>query len=227
MRTWTVGDVMTKAVVSVAETATYRDVVDLIIERRCSAVPVVDDELRVLGVISETDLLRKIEYAGEEEPRIFERRARRGERAKATARTAAGLMSGPPIVAMTGTTVAAAARRMDAEQVKRLPVVDDFGRLVGIVSRGDLLRTYLRPDDDIQLDVETGVLRAFLVDDTASVTVSVREGVVTLAGRVGRYTSAELVERLSRQVAGVVEVRSGLTYDVDDREPVVGPVPFF
>lgn len=136
MRTWTVGDVMTKAVVSVAETATYRDVVDLIIERRCSAVPVVDDELRVLGVISETDLLRKIEYAGEEEPRIFERRARRGERAKATARTAAGLMSGPPIVAMTGTTVAAAARRMDAEQVKRLPVVDDFGRLVGIVSRG-------------------------------------------------------------------------------------------
>lgn len=71
------------------------------------------------------------------------------------------------------------------------------------------------------------MLRAFLVDDTASVTVSVREGVVTLAGRVGRYTSAELVERLSRQVAGVVEVRSGLTYDVDDREPVVGPVPFF
>lgn len=227
MRTWTVGDVMTEAVVSVNETATYRDVVDLIIERRCSAVPVVDSGHRVIGVISETDLLRKIEYAGDEEPRIFERRTRRDERAKASARTAAGLMSGPPIVAMAGTTVAAAARRMDAEHVKRLPVVDDLGRLVGIVSRGDLLKTYLRPDVDVQRDVEIGVLRAFLVDDTASVTVSVRDGVVTLSGRVGRYTSAELVERLSRQVAGVVEVSSGLTFDVDDREAVVGPIPFF
>ncbi|MFI1996976.1 CBS domain-containing protein [Actinoplanes sp. NPDC020271] len=227
MRTWTVGDVMTKAVVSVDENASYREVVDLIIERRCSAVPVVDSGLRVIGVISETDLLRKIEYAGEEEPRIFERRARRDERAKASARTAAGLMSGPPIVAMPATTVAAAARRMDAEHVKRLPVVDDLGRLVGIVSRGDLLKTYLRPDSDVQFDVETGVLRAFLVDDTASVTVSVKNGVVTLSGRVGRYTSAELVERLSRQIAGVVEVSSGLTYDVDDRIPVAGPIPFF
>ncbi|MCW2144430.1 CBS domain-containing protein [Actinoplanes cyaneus] len=227
MRTWTVGDVMTKAVVSVDENASYREIVDLIIERRCSAVPVVDSGLRVIGVISETDLLRKIEYAGDEDPRIFERRSRRGERAKASARTASELMSGPPIVALTGTTVAAAARRMDAESVKRLPVVDDLGRLVGIVSRGDLLKTYLRPDADVQWDVEAGVLRAFLVDDTASVTVSVKDGVVTLSGRVGRYTSAELVERLSRQVAGVVEVSSGLTYDVDDRVAVAGPIPFF
>ncbi|MBB4742495.1 CBS-domain-containing membrane protein [Actinoplanes octamycinicus] len=217
---------MTKAVVSVEETASYRDVVDLLIERRCSAVPVVDRGHRVIGVISETDLLRKIEYAGDEEPRVFERRSRRGERAKASALTAAGLMSGPPVVALPGTSVAAAARRMDAEHVKRLPVVDDLGRLVGIVSRGDLLKTYLRPDDEIQADVESGVLRPFLVDDTASVLVSVKDGVVTLAGRVGRYSSAELVERLARQVAGVVAVSSGLTYDVDDREPVA-PVPFF
>ncbi|GIF13907.1 CBS domain-containing protein [Actinoplanes teichomyceticus] len=227
MRTWTVGDVMTKAVVSVDENASYRDVVDVLIERRCSAVPVVDAGHRVIGVISETDLLRKIEYAGDESARVFERRSRRGERAKASARTAAGLMSGPPVVALAGTPVAAAARRMDAEHVKRLPVVDELGRLVGIVSRGDLLKTYLRPDLDIQADVENGVLRAFLVDDTASVTVSVTDGVVALAGRVGRYSSAELVERLSRQVAGVVEVVSGLTYDVDDRQPVVAPAPFF
>ncbi|KUL21600.1 CBS domain-containing protein [Actinoplanes awajinensis] len=227
MRTWTVGDVMTKAVVSVSEQTSYRDVVDLLVERRFSAVPVVDTGHRVIGVISETDLLRKIEYAGDEAPRIFERGRRRGERAKATARTATGLMSGPPVVALASTPIAAAARRMDVEKVKRLPVVDDLGRLVGIVSRGDLLKTYLRPDLDIQTDVETGVLRAFLVDDTASVTVTVTDGVVRLSGRVGRYSSAELVERLSRQVAGVVEVISGLTYDVDDREPVVTPVPFF
>src|SRR5690348_12869757 len=132
MKKWVVDDVMTTAVVSVPADAPYRGVVDLLVSQRFSAVPVVDASGRVTGVVSEADLLRKIEYAGDEQPRIFEGRRRRGERGKATARTAKQLMSSPAVAVLTGTSIAAAARLMDKEGVKRLPVIDNLGRLIGI-----------------------------------------------------------------------------------------------
>lgn len=217
MKTWTVDDVMTTAVVSVASTATYRAVVDLLISRRFSAVPVVDEFQRVSGVVSEADLLRKIEYAADTEPRLFEARRRRGDRGKALARTAAGLMSTPPVTVLTGTSIAAAARLMDAENVKRLPVVDDLGRLVGVVTRGDLLKVHLRPDEDIQADVETGALRQALTGRRGDVTVAVSAGVVTLCGTVERATTGADAVRLTRQVPGVVEVLDEISHDFDDR----------
>ncbi|GIF25521.1 CBS domain-containing protein [Actinoplanes tereljensis] len=218
MRTWKVDDVMTQAVVSVELTASYRSLVDLLIAHRFSAVPVVDAFQRVQGVVSEADLLRKIEYAGEESPRLFDNRRRRGERAKARAGTAADLMSSPPVLALVGTSLAAAARLMDAEHVKRLPVVDDLGRLVGIVTRGDVLKVHLRPDDEIRTDVVNGVVAVFLAEEAENVTVEVTGGVVTLTGRVGRWSTADMADRLTRQVAGVVEVRDNLEFDFDDRQ---------
>ncbi|MEU8819165.1 CBS domain-containing protein [Actinoplanes sp. NPDC048796] len=217
MKTWTVDDVMTRKVVSVKTADSYRDVVDLLIANRLSAVPVVDDALQVAGVVSEADLLRKVEFAGEE-PRMFEGRRRRDERRKAEASTVADLMSAPAVVTVSGTSIASAARLMDREKVKRLPVVDDEGRLVGIVSRSDLLKAHLRPDDEILADVESGVLLPYVDDEGTTVTAAVVDGVVTLSGRVQRYTSAEIAERLTRQVAGVVEVRSELGHDYDDRQ---------
>jgi CBS domain-containing protein len=217
MRKWTVDDVMTKAVVTVSPNAPYRAVVDLLVSHRFSAVPVVDDFHRVTGLVSEADLLRKIEYAGDEEPRMFEGRRRRGERIKATARTAGSLMSSPPVVALSATSIAAAARLMDSQSVKRLPVVDDLGRLVGIVSRGDLLKVHLRPDDEIRADVETGVLRDFIADESKTVQVEVTDGVVTLTGKVDRWSTTAITDRLTRQVAGVVEVVDKLTFEFDDR----------
>jgi CBS domain-containing protein len=222
MKIWNVEDVMTEAVVSVPRTASYRSLVDLLVAKRFSAVPVVDDFQRVTGVVSEADLLRKIEYAGKEEPRLFEGRRRRGERAKALAGTAGDLMSAPPVVALIGTGIAAAARLMDAEQVKRLPVVDDLGLLVGIVTRGDLLKVHLRPDDEIREEITTGVLGSPLADEVATVSVEVAEGVVTLTGRVDRWTTADLAARLTRQVAGVAGVIDVIEYDLDDRN-TVGP----
>lgn len=215
MKNWHVDDVMTNVVITVAEDAPYRAIVDLLIRHRLSAVPVIDDFRRVTGVVSEADLLCKIEYAGEEQPRLFESRRRRGERIKAAARTAADLMSSPAVTAMEGTPIAAAARLMDQEGVKRLPIVDDLGRLVGIVSRGDLLKVHLRPDDDIRHDVEEGVLRVYAADDTA-VVVTVQNGLVTLTGRVDRRSTVEIVTRLTRQVAGVVGVVDKLEFDYDD-----------
>ncbi|SNY59171.1 CBS domain-containing protein [Paractinoplanes atraurantiacus] len=218
MKTWKVDDVMTEAVLSVEADDSYRDVVDLLIENRLSAVPVIDAFRHVVGVVSEADLLRKIEFAGEEEPRMFDGRRRRGERRKAKASTVADLMSAPAVVALSGTPIASAARLMDQEKVKRLPVIDDLGRLIGIVSRADLLKAHLRPDGDILADVESGVLQPYVDDEGTTVTAAVVDGVVTLSGRVQRYTSAEIAERLVRQVAGVVEVRSSLEHDYDDRQ---------
>ncbi|GAA0505284.1 hypothetical protein Ade02nite_71520 [Paractinoplanes deccanensis] len=218
VKSWNVDDVMTGAVLSVDAAASYRDVVDLLIEHRLSAVPVIDAFRHVVGVVSEADLLRKVEYAGDEEPRLFDGRRRRGERRKAMASTVADLMSTPPVVALSGTSIAAAARLMDRENVKRLPVVDDLGRLIGIVSRADLLKAHLRPDEDILADIESDVLRRYVDDEGTRVSAAVVDGVVTLSGRVRRYTSAELAERMSRQVAGVVDVRSAIEYDYDDSQ---------
>lgn len=218
MTAWKVDDVMTQAVVSVQPAASYREVVDLLVGHRFSAVPVVDEYQHVTGVISEADLLRKIEYAGDAQPRFFEGRRRRGERAKAYAGTAADLMSSPPVVVLRGTPVAAAARVMDAENVKRLPVVDDLGRLVGIVSRGDLLKVHLRPDDEIGADIGQGVLGPLLHEGAARVGVTVDGGVVRLTGEVDRRSTANLSVRLTRQVPGVVEVIDNLQVAFEDTD---------
>lgn len=210
MKSWTVDDVMTRVVVSVEESAGYRTVVDLLIGRRVSAVPVVDASQRVTGVVSEADLLRKIEYAGDESPRLFEGRRRRGERGKALAGTVAELMSAPAVTVPAGTSIADAARLMDGEDVKRLPVVDDLGRLVGVVTRSDLLRVHLRTDDDLWGEIEAAVR-----DEEVTSTVS--DGVVTLAGRVAQASVAEELVRLTRQVPGVVKVIDRIRYDYDDR----------
>jgi CBS-domain-containing membrane protein len=218
MKTWSVDDVMTTAVVTVNEATPYRELVDLLVGHRFSAVPVVDDFQRVTGVVSEADLLRKIEYAGEEEPRMFEGRRRRSERVKAAGRTAADLMSTPPVTVLSGTSIAAAARLLHGESVKRLPVVDDLGRLVGIVSRGDLLKVHLRPDADILADVRTGVLAPYLASagDGKTVQAEVADGVVTLTGQVDRWSTLDVTDRLIRQIPGVVAVVDQLGYDYDD-----------
>jgi CBS-domain-containing membrane protein len=113
----------------------------------------------------------------------------------------------PPQRARTAKDVA---RLMDDENVKRLPVVDDLGRLVGIVTRGDLLKVHLRPDDDIQEETE-----AVVRDE--EVTARVSDGVVTLQGRVAVASTAEELVRLTRRIPGVVKAVDQIRYDYDDR----------
>lgn len=217
MRIWSVDDVMSPAVVTVGPDATYRAIVDLLIGRRISAVPVVDEALHVLGVVSEADLVRKIEFAGDEKPRLLERRRRRSERAKASVGAAVDLMSAPPVVARSGTSLAAAARLMDAEHVKRLPVIDEQGRLIGVVTRSDLLKAHLRPDDELRDDVRAGMLSAYFAGLVNGVRVQVGGGVVTLTGQVAAATTAESVGWVTRQVPGVVSVVNAIRWVSDDR----------
>ncbi|RLK26023.1 BON domain-containing protein [Micromonospora sp. M71_S20] len=217
MRTWQVGDVMTREVATVGEETPYRKIVDALVRRGISGVPVVDGSRRVLGVVSESDLLHKVERAGRpDERRVFEGRRRRIVREKAEALLARDLMTAPAVATWPEATISAAARQMDRESVKRLPVLDDLGRLVGIVTRGDLLRVHLRTDAEIREDVVQEVLRRVLAVRDGLVTVRVRGGEVTLDGRLDRRSAVELAGRLAGQVSGVVRVTSTLAYDVDD-----------
>ncbi|MEV0902219.1 CBS domain-containing protein [Actinoplanes sp. NPDC049802] len=225
MKAWHVNDVMTADVVFAAPGALYRDLVGLLAGRRVNAVPIVDEDRRVLGVVSESDLLLKIEYAGAARPRWFQRR-RRDQRRKADALTAAELMTVPAVTVLGSTGTRAAARLMDDARVKQLPVVDDLGRLTGIVSRSDLLKEHLRTDFEILADVRAAIDEVLFTENVAEVDAEVRRGVVTLTGRTERWSSAVLTARLVRLVPGVVETVDRITFDFDDRK-LADPVPAF
>lgn len=217
MRTWQVGDVMTTDVVAVEAETPYRDIVDRIMKRGVSAVPVLDNFRRVLGVVSEADLLHKVEMAGQPcEPRVFEGRRRRDARVKADAAVARDLMTAPAVIAYARTPLTTAARTMERERVKRLPVLDDLGRLIGIVTRSDLLKVYLRPDAHIRQDVVEEILHRILAGADGQVRVEAHDGVVSLAGRIERRSLVETAGQIAGQVGGVVSVVNELEYDVDD-----------
>jgi len=215
MKQFTVGDVMSREVVTVGADVGYKEIADLLVRRAISAVPVVDAAGTVIGVISEADLLPKLEYT-DRAPRhpLAVRRMRTAER-KASADTAAQLMSQPAVTVEESAPVSRAARLMDAARVKRLPVVDGAGRLVGIVSRRDLVRLYTRSDDQVRTSVLTEVLPALWID-TGHLDVRVRAGVVTLAGQVDRRSTASMAAGFIRALPGVVDVVDHLGYDFDD-----------
>jgi CBS domain-containing protein len=209
---------MTSEVISVGEGATYRQIVALLSEHRISAVPVVDDKRRVLGVVSEADLTRRMIQAadGAEHP-TPPRTYRPREAAWSTEAAVAGdLMTSPAVTIAADASLAAAARLMEERAVKRLPVVDPDNVLTGIVSRRDLLRVHLRSDEEIRRAVEDRVLWEWFQVTEPYVRASVRDGVVTLIGELPRRRQTALAAHLTRSVDGVVEVVNRLTYRTDD-----------
>jgi CBS domain-containing protein len=214
---WLVRDVMTTDVVAVDADTPYRELVKLLTSHAVSAVPVLDTDRRVLGVVSEADLLNKLEFSGLDVHRQLLIGRRRTGRVKSSAATAAGLMTEPPVVIRANASISAAASLMDRERVKRLPVVDAHGVLVGIVSRTDLLRVYRRGDHDLREEVVGPVLRRTLGIAPGTLEVTVAGGVVTLGGAVGRRSTIPIVVRLVQGVPGVIGVVDHLSYRYDDR----------
>ncbi|WP_211592044.1 CBS domain-containing protein [Microbispora sp. H10836] len=221
-----VQDVMATDVASVRADTPFRDIAEVLIARAVSAVPVVDGDGRVLGVVSEADLLRKEEFReqyyreGYRPPFRAWLRDRLGQesgaRAKATGETAAELMTSPAVTVTAGTTTVAAARLMDEHGVKRLPVVDAEGRLRGVVSCHDLLKTFVRADGEIEREVRVEILGRSLWVDTSRAGVHVHQGVVTLTGRVDRHSDARIAVQMTRRVSGVVDVVDHLEWEEDD-----------
>jgi CBS domain-containing protein len=224
MSRWRVTDVMTADVVSVHEDAGFKEIADILIGRGVSAVPVVSRHQNfVLGVVSEADLLHKVEFSGESlAARLFERRRHRTVREKASGDDARSIMTTPPVTTSPDTTVVDAARVMEARQVKRLPVVDDEGHLLGIVSRRDLLTAFLQPDAAIRDEVTEQVLRKVLWVEPSEVNVKVDDGVVTLTGALDRKSMVGVAIALTRAVDGVVDVVDELTYRYDDTADIKG-----
>ena len=204
-----VRDVMRRDVISVRTSAKYKDILQVMRFERFSAFPVLDADDRVVGVASEDDLLVKEGYteAGHEPGFLA-----RSDRVKAAAMTAGELMTSPAITIGADATVGEAARVMHARHVKRLPVVSSSGRLIGIVSRTDLLGVYDRADDEIRREIEDKVIESAFGLDNLGFTVTVNDGVVTLAGRVEREPVAVSLLQALQQVNGVVTVKDKLSY---------------
>ncbi|MGW7789901.1 CBS domain-containing protein [Streptomyces tricolor] len=205
-----VGDLMTSAVVSVRQDTGFKDIAEHLAEHHTAAVPVVDGQGRPVGVLSEADLLRKQESQADPGGRPAAARLLPAERAKADALTAEGLTNGPAVMARPRWPVVEAARAMARHHVKRPPVVDDAGRLVGIVSRSDLPRVFLRRDLTISEEIRTGILTPALGLDPGTVTVQVTEGRGTPSGTVPQESLTPVAIRLSESVDGVIDVTNRL-----------------
>ncbi|MFG2447967.1 CBS domain-containing protein [Streptomyces sp. NPDC048512] len=206
-----VGDVMTHAVVAVGRKALFKDILERMEKWQVSGLPVLEGDGRVIGLVSEADLLSKEALRGRDADRMTRLRSV-PELAKAEAVSAEDLMSAPAVTVHAEATLAEAARVMALRHVKRLPVVNDEGVLEGIVSRGDLLKVFLRPDTELADEIRHSVVDA--VGSTApagSVAVTVDDGVATLTGQVEDVALIPLVARMTRGVEGVVKVDCRLT----------------
>ena len=208
--TYLVSDVMTRTVVALREGAAFKDIARTMRRWKVSALPVLDSGRRVVGVVSEADLLPK-EMFRDGDPDLYARSRGRSDLAKADAVAAEDLMTAPAVTVHADDTVARAARTMARRNLKRLPVVDGEGVLQGIVSRTDLLKVFLRDDADIAEEVRREVVAHLFAAPAEPIRVEVRDGVVTLTGRVRDTSTVPVVTRLVRAVEGVVDVDCALS----------------
>jgi CBS-domain-containing membrane protein len=206
-----VRDIMTSDVVTVRPGTTYREMAAMVRQHHVSGFPVVDDDGKVAGVVSETDLL-----AGAAEPlpdaHLGPRDWRHHRALPPGQATAADLMTHPAVTIGPDALVRDAARLMHSLRLQRLPVVDRDGRLVGVVSRSDVLSVFRRPDDDIRREVTQDVIADGFFTDPGRFTVTVHDGIVTLEGAPGSVVlGSSIVDQVER-LEGVVAVRERFAY---------------
>jgi CBS domain-containing protein len=212
-----VSDVMTSRVHVAGPLAPFKLLVRLIDENRVSAIPIVDQQGVPVGIVSESDLLLKERRAELDSSRdLLHVHKRRLERAKAAGTFASQLMTSPAITVPSDTGLGEAARLMHEKNVRRLVVVDQRGRIAGIVSRSDLLQVFLCSDDELREEIVSELIPAVLMSPDDVVEVEVSWNIATLSGEVGRKSDAEILTRRTRELDGVVAVVDRLSYRWDD-----------
>ena len=221
MRHVTAREIMSSPVVSVRPDTPVRQIVETMLRSRISGVPVVDEDQRVLGLVSEADLLEKEDRPLPEPPILsWHGRSLRLERTvghyrKATGTTARDIMTENIITAAENTPVQELAHLMLRHDINRVLILRE-GRLAGIVARADVLKVFLRSDESILRTVRETLARELYIDP-APLTLTCANGVVTVAGTVDRHSDWALVVKWIRSVDGVVAVRADdLAYRRDD-----------
>jgi CBS-domain-containing membrane protein len=223
----TVRDLMSTEIVAVRRDATFKEMAATLRQYRVSGFPVIDDDGKVIGVVSEADLLAKEALADGQlgVPGRIASMVHHKEVQKAGGVTAGDLMTHPAVTIRPDDTAAHAARLMYSLQVKRLPVVDAGGCLVGIVSRADVLAIFDRPDEEILAEITDEVILHRFLLDPALFMVTVSDGVVTVNGSPETADLGHQVVDAIRQVQGVVAVRDQLAYP--PAEHVIPPGLYF
>ena len=211
----TVQEIMTTRVIWVKRDATFREMAVALREHRVSAFPVVDDDHKVIGVVSEADMLAK--EALDDEPGVLVGILHRKDQAKARGVTAGDLMTATVVAVRPEDTVGHAARLMYDRRVKRLPVTDADGHLVGIISRADVLSVFDRTDEAIRKEITDEVLLGEFLTDPLIFSVTVKDGIVTLAGHPETSETGHEIVRRVRHLQGVVAVRDRLDYPPPER----------
>jgi CBS domain-containing protein len=218
----TVKDVMSTHVIAARQSAPYKELAAMLRNQRVSAFPVVDEDNKVIGVVSESDLLAKEALEGTV-PMTLQSMTRQRVQSQVNGVIAADLMTKPVVTIGPDEPVTHAARLMYNQRVKRLPVVSDDGTLIGIVTRSDVLSVYGRPDADIQREVAEDLIQGTYRSDPGRFTVTVKDGIVTIEGTPETTAVGHDIIGTARHVEGVVAVRDRLSYpsDVPDGPQVV------
>ena len=211
-------DLMASDVISVLRETSLRDAARLMVEKGISGLPVTDDEGTLVGVVSEGDFLRKEVDRGDLMGRgllgvLFDNR-----NSLAEAETVGEVMATTVFTVSPDATLVEAARTMTTHGVKRLPVVTREGKLVGVISRRDVVAAFTRPDELIEDEIREDILRRLLFLDPALLEISVDAGVVTIAGELPTRTDTRLLEAMVQRTDGVIRAEINVTWRVDDTQ---------
>ena len=209
----TVKDIMTTRVIWVRKDTTFREMAAALHEYRISAFPVVDEDRKVIGVVSEADMLTKAAV----DEGIIAGLLHHRDQAKARGITAGDLMTTAVVAVRPEDTIEHAAKLMYHRGVKRLPVTDESGHLVGIISRADVLSVFDRTDGAIHHEIVNDVLLSEFTVDPKTLQVTVMDGIVTLSGRPETDELGRRIIQRVRHVQGVVAVRDRLDYPPPQR----------
>ena len=214
-----VRDIMTTDPISVRGDTLLKEAARIMVRHKVSGLPVIDDDGRLTGIVTEGDFLRR--EASRDRPyrmSLLDALFGEGGEVEPVAETVAEVMTQDVVTIAADAGLGEAARLMSHRNIKRLPVVGEDGMLEGIISRADIVNAFTKPDDVIEDEVREDIVRRLLFLDPDSVEVDVTDGVVRLGGHLENRTEVHLLEELTRRIAGVVRIDSELTYEIDDRK---------